>query len=85
MYASAIIAFADPYLSFSPSIAQGRTHKLVDSCYSFWVGAIFPLVEQVLRGDTATANAPEMALFDTSALQVGADFEELGFPFGDFK
>lgn len=23
---------------------QGRTNKLVDSCYSFWVGAIFPLL-----------------------------------------
>ncbi|EUB57429.1 Protein farnesyltransferase subunit beta [Echinococcus granulosus] len=48
---------------------QGRTHKLVDSCYSFWVGAIFPLVEQVLRVDTDSANTPETALFDTSALQ----------------
>jgi protein farnesyltransferase subunit beta len=24
---------------------QGRTNKLVDSCYSFWVGALFPLLE----------------------------------------
>ncbi|VDM16758.1 unnamed protein product [Hydatigera taeniaeformis] len=48
---------------------QGRTHKLVDSCYSFWVGAIFPLMDQVLRSDTDTTNAPETALFDTSALQ----------------
>lgn len=23
---------------------QGRTNKLVDSCYSFWVGALFPLL-----------------------------------------
>ncbi|KAL8424584.1 hypothetical protein Efla_003700 [Eimeria flavescens] len=28
---------------------QGRTAKLVDSCYSFWVGAIFPLVAEALR------------------------------------
>ncbi|ETO17590.1 farnesyltransferase beta subunit [Reticulomyxa filosa] len=23
---------------------QGRTHKLVDTCYSFWVGGLFPLI-----------------------------------------
>eukprot|EP01084_Bolivina_argentea_P254975 428760_1 len=23
---------------------QGRTHKLVDACYSFWVGAVFPII-----------------------------------------
>ena len=23
---------------------QGRTNKLVDGCYSFWMGAIFPLI-----------------------------------------
>uniref|UniRef100_A0A7S1F983 Protein farnesyltransferase subunit beta n=1 Tax=Noctiluca scintillans TaxID=2966 RepID=A0A7S1F983_NOCSC len=28
---------------------QGRTNKLVDSCYSFWQGAIFPLVQEAFR------------------------------------
>lgn len=28
---------------------QGRTNKLVDSCYSFWQGAIFPLLHEALR------------------------------------
>lgn len=28
---------------------QGRTAKLVDSCYSFWLGAIFPLVAEAMR------------------------------------
>lgn len=28
---------------------QGRTNKLVDSCYSFWQGAVFPLVHEALR------------------------------------
>lgn len=23
---------------------QGRTNKLVDSCYSFWMGGIFPIL-----------------------------------------
>merc|ERR1712151_431767 len=27
----------------------GRTNKLVDSCYSFWVGAIFPLLYEAFR------------------------------------
>ncbi|CEO95547.1 unnamed protein product (mitochondrion) [Plasmodiophora brassicae] len=27
---------------------QGRTNKLVDSCYSYWVGGIMPLVDLVL-------------------------------------
>uniref|UniRef100_A0A0G4I558 Protein farnesyltransferase subunit beta n=1 Tax=Chromera velia CCMP2878 TaxID=1169474 RepID=A0A0G4I558_9ALVE len=27
----------------------GRTNKLVDSCYSFWQGAAFPLVKEALR------------------------------------
>ncbi|VDN14958.1 unnamed protein product [Dibothriocephalus latus] len=49
---------------------QGRTNKLVDSCYSFWVGALFPLLEDVLytRGDPALAF--ETSHFDASALQV---------------
>uniref|UniRef100_A0A0X3PET7 Protein farnesyltransferase subunit beta n=1 Tax=Schistocephalus solidus TaxID=70667 RepID=A0A0X3PET7_SCHSO len=48
---------------------QGRTNKLVDSCYSFWVGALFPLLEDVLcaRGDPALNF--ETTLFDASALQ----------------
>lgn len=28
---------------------QGRTNKLVDGCYSFWVGGLFPLLDYVLR------------------------------------
>eukprot|EP01105_Mastigella_eilhardi_P005123 TRINITY_DN16918_c0_g1_i1.p1 TRINITY_DN16918_c0_g1~~TRINITY_DN16918_c0_g1_i1.p1 ORF type:complete len:392 (-),score=75.93 TRINITY_DN16918_c0_g1_i1:59-1234(-) len=31
---------------------QGRTNKLVDSCYSFWQGALFPLLVDTC-GDTA--------------------------------
>lgn len=27
---------------------NGRTNKLVDGCYSFWVGACFPILEQVM-------------------------------------
>lgn len=30
------------------SIRQGRTNKLVDSCYSYWVGGLFPLIQEAL-------------------------------------
>jgi len=26
---------------------SGRTNKLVDACYSFWIGAIYPLIEMI--------------------------------------
>lgn len=38
---------------------RGRTHKLVDGCYSFWTGAIFPLMRR----------ACPAAYFATLALQ----------------
>lgn len=40
---------------------SGRTGKLVDGCYSFWVGATFPLVKILL--DTSP-------LFDREALEI---------------
>ncbi|OAF68218.1 CAAX farnesyltransferase subunit beta [Intoshia linei] len=30
---------------------QGRTNKLVDSCYSFWVGSIFRIIQRFLDED----------------------------------
>ncbi|CAN8061541.1 unnamed protein product [Agarophyton chilense] len=42
---------------------QGRTNKLVDSCYSFWVGALFPLVAS-LSGSKKLAK-----LFNATALE----------------
>lgn len=32
---------------------SGRTNKLVDGCYSHWVGACFPLIEACLNSSTA--------------------------------
>lgn len=29
---------------------NGRTNKLIDSCYSFWVGAIFNTVNDYFEG-----------------------------------
>ena len=30
---------------------QGRTNKLVDGCYSFWQGGIFPLMHRLLEDE----------------------------------
>ncbi len=30
---------------------QGRTNKLVDSCYSFWMGGTFPLIQGILAAE----------------------------------
>ncbi|KAL9115066.1 MAG: hypothetical protein Q9227_000860 [Pyrenula ochraceoflavens] len=41
---------------------SGRTNKLVDVCYSYWVGACFPLIEGALNGpvadDPASSSSP---------------------------
>ena len=48
---------------------QGRTNKLVDGCYSFWQGAIFPLLQNVfdMQGDRNLSDCHW--LFDQHALQ----------------
>ena len=48
---------------------QGRTNKLVDGCYSFWQGGIFPVLHSAFEahGDTSLSN--EKWLFDQVALQ----------------
>lgn len=39
---------------------RGRTNKLVDGCYSFWSGALFPLLRRVV---------PALPAFDAAGLQ----------------
>lgn len=46
----------------------GRTNKLVDSCYSFWVGALFPIV-----GAPAAFNAPALQRYILTCCQEDAD------------
>jgi len=29
---------------------NGRTNKLIDSCYSFWIGAVFNIVNDYFEG-----------------------------------
>lgn len=40
---------------------QGRTNKLVDGCYSFWQGALFPLLQRLLRRLPAARPPPHLA------------------------
>lgn len=35
---------------------SGRTNKLVDGCYSHWVGGCFPLIEACLNGGSRGGN-----------------------------
>ncbi|XP_046971248.1 protein farnesyltransferase subunit beta [Vanessa cardui] len=46
---------------------QGRTNKLVDGCYSFWQGAIFPIISAILSQDNK--EMMETVLFSQGALQ----------------
>ncbi|RIA94482.1 terpenoid cyclases/protein prenyltransferase alpha-alpha toroid [Glomus cerebriforme] len=58
---------------------QGRPNKLVDGCYSFWVGALFPLLEAIMtrrqfEKDVKQRNLEvtqyiAQSLFDRNALQ----------------
>ncbi|KAH8310979.1 hypothetical protein KR044_003702 [Drosophila immigrans] len=45
---------------------QGRTNKLVDGCYSFWVGATIPITQATLVG---ADKSMEQTFFDIEALQ----------------
>ena len=41
---------------------QGRTNKLVDGCYSFWQGALFPMLQELLQHeDTSSTGAATAA------------------------
>ena len=49
---------------------QGRTNKLVDGCYSFWQGGMFPLLHNMLLSTEDRDSVPEAGwLCDEAALQ----------------
>ncbi|XP_065311974.1 protein farnesyltransferase subunit beta [Dermacentor albipictus] len=48
---------------------QGRTNKLVDGCYSFWQGGVFPLLHKVLFSLGNECLSMESWMFDQDALQ----------------
>jgi protein farnesyltransferase subunit beta len=47
---------------------QGRTNKLVDSCYSFWQGGAFPLLQAALAEQGQMPASGATPLFDAPAL-----------------
>lgn len=49
---------------------QGRTNKLVDGCYSFWVGACIPIIQAIIaKEDIYNAHLMRKPFFDRGALQ----------------
>lgn len=46
---------------------MGRTNKLVDGCYSFWQGGIFPLLTMLMPDYLAQTRIPHMASPSTAA------------------
>lgn len=53
---------------------MGRTNKLVDGCYSFWQGALFPLVNNAL----ADAKLVEVSLFRDAKSAIKSALDALG-------
>lgn len=45
---------------------QGRTNKLVDGCYSFWLGSVFPIISELIEYQE---EHPLWSLYDFRALQ----------------
>ncbi|KAK7586034.1 hypothetical protein V9T40_003910 [Parthenolecanium corni] len=48
---------------------QGRTNKLVDGCYSFWQGGVFPIIYEMLNGEVGESVVLDEHLFSNKALQ----------------
>jgi prenyltransferase beta subunit len=47
---------------------SGRTNKLVDGCYSHWVGGCWPLLESALNGKPGNTETPVGSLFSREGL-----------------
>ncbi|KAJ5518569.1 hypothetical protein N7453_000991 [Penicillium expansum] len=47
---------------------SGRTNKLVDGCYSHWVGGCWPLLESSLEGKPDNTEPPTNSLFSREGL-----------------
>ncbi|KAL3317502.1 hypothetical protein Ciccas_003839, partial [Cichlidogyrus casuarinus] len=48
---------------------QGRTHKLVDSCYSFWQAGSIPIIRRILEANDDSSLVNSVPLIDTMSLQ----------------
>lgn len=49
---------------------QGRTNKLVDTCYSWWQGGIFPLLDELLAPGDSGSSEQSTAMFRQDDLQL---------------
>jgi protein farnesyltransferase subunit beta len=47
---------------------QGRANKLVDSCYSFWVGALFPIIHLVMKNSKLSTTSLQDTNTSTTSL-----------------
>ena len=48
---------------------QGRTHKLVDGCYSFWQGGLFPLFRALRWSTSLCCNSAALRKYILQACQ----------------
>lgn len=46
---------------------MGRTNKLVDGCYSFWQGGLFPLLQTLMPDYLAQTSVPFMPTVPSAA------------------
>ncbi len=51
---------------------MGRTNKLVDGCYSFWLGGLFPLLAELPKPLLAGPPPPAAAALAAAAARHGA-------------
>jgi protein farnesyltransferase subunit beta len=51
---------------------NGRTNKLIDACYSFWVGALFPILDAIPAIITLTEGSPLAPAQTASLLRIHA-------------
>lgn len=59
---------------------MGRTNKLVDGCYSYWVGALFPLVASLQRQQAVQPHGHQSATTTNSAADSDADSDADSLP-----
>jgi protein farnesyltransferase subunit beta len=52
---------------------QGRVNKLVDSCYSFWVGALFSIIHLVLKSSKSSITSLQTTNVSTTSAPIESD------------
>ena len=78
-----IVSRQSPFPLPSPTFLgglNGRTNKLVDSCYTFWVGSLPPLRAALLHMSRKFEHKVNGGEYDTTLLASIFDFLQLGHP-----